>query len=324
MADFTTPETSSYGSADGPHPGRAVPFTSRAASRSLRQMRLSRYLFLLPMVVLVGTFLLYPAADTAWVSFTNWNGLNDARFIGLANYAQLFESAAFVTSFENTLIWVAGVLVLQVAVGLLFALVLSRVWGGDLFKSIFYLPSTISASATAVIWYFMFDPNNGVINTTLRFAHLGGWAQLWLATPPLNTLGMIVAATWQGMGPNMMLFLVGLANIPRDPLEAAMLDGASSVRLFRYVTFPLLRPMMTVVVGVALINSFKVFDLIWVMTQGGPYRSSETLAVTMYREAFVSFQLGYGASVAVVLSIIVLGASVFYLRAMFRRDVGVY
>ena len=321
MADFTTPETSPTTTADGTRPGRVVP---RAATRPFGQIRPARYLFLLPMVVLVGAFLLYPAADTAWVSFTNWNGLNDAQFIGLANYLQLFESAAFVTSFENTLIWVAGVLVLQVAVGLLFALVLSRVWGGDLFKSIFYLPSTISASATAVIWYFMFDPNNGVINSTLRFVHLGGWAQLWLATPPLNTLGMIVAATWQGMGPNMMLFLVGLANIPRDPLEAAMLDGANSVRLFRYVTFPLLRPMVTVVVGVALINSFKVFDLIWVMTQGGPYRSSETLAVTMYREAFVSFQLGYGASVAVVLSIIVLGASVFYLRAMFRGDVGVY
>jgi multiple sugar transport system permease protein len=170
----------------------------------------------------------------------------------------------------------------------------------------------------------MFDPGEGVINTTLRFLHLGGLAQDWLTNVPTNTWAMIVAATWQGLGPNMLLFLVGLQNIPREPLEAAMLDGANPVRLFWHITLPLLRPMLTIVVGIALINSFKVFDLIWVMTQGGPYRSSETLAVTMYRESFVSFQLGYGAAVAIVLTIIVMVLSIFYLRTMFGRDTEVY
>jgi multiple sugar transport system permease protein len=135
---------------------------------------------------------------------------------------------------------------------------------------------------------------------------------------------MIVASTWQGLGPNMMLCLVGLQNIPKDPVEAAVIDGASKPQLFWHVTLPLLRPMLTVVVALALINSFKVFDIVWSMTQGGPYRSSETLAVTMYRESFVSFQLGYGASVAVVLTAIVMVMSIFYLRAMFRKDVEVY
>lgn len=295
-----------------------------AARRPWRPATLARYLYLLPMVLLVGAFLLYPAADTFWVSFTNWNGLNNATFIGLQNYVQLFGDPAFTTSFVNTLLWVAGVLVLQVTLGLLMAVVLSNVWGGGLLKTIFYLPSTISAAATGVIWYFMFDPNEGVINTILRLVHLGGLAQDWLSIPPLNTYAMIVASTWQGLGPTMMLFLVGLQNIPRDPIEAAMIDGANGRQLFRHITLPLLRPMATIVVGIALINSFKVFDLIWVMTQGGPYRSSETLAVTMYREAFVSFQLGYGAAVAVVLSVIVLFISIFYLRAMFHKDAGVY
>jgi multiple sugar transport system permease protein len=118
--------------------------------------------------------------------------------------------------------------------------------------------------------------------------------------------------------------LVGLQNIPREPLEAAMLDGANPVRLFWHITLPLLRPMLTIVVGIALINSFKVFDLIWVMTQGGPYRSSETLAVTMYRESFVSFQLGYGAAIAIVLVVIVMVVSIPYLRTMFRKDADVY
>jgi ABC-type sugar transport system permease subunit len=295
-----------------------------SARRRRRMAGLTHYLYLLPMLVLVGAFLLYPAADTLWISFTNWNGLNDAAFIGLQNYIQLFSDAAFSTSFFNTLIWVGGVLVLQVGLGLLVAVILNGIWGETLFKTIFYLPATISGAATGVVWYFMFDPTEGVFNTFLRAVHLGGVAQDWLANPPINTYAMIVAATWQGLGPTMMLFLVGLQNIPKDPIEAALIDGAGGASLFRYITLPLLRPMATIVVGIALINSFKVFDLIWVMTQGGPYRSSETLAVTMYREAFVSFQLAYGASVAVVLSLIVLVVSIFYLRAMFRRDAGVY
>jgi multiple sugar transport system permease protein len=222
------------------------------------------------------------------------------------------------------MLWVVGVLVLQVALGLLIALLLSGARGGNALKILFYLPATISGAAVAVVWYFMFDPAQGMINTTLRLFHLGGLAQDWLTAVPVNTWAMIVASTWQGLGPNMLLFLVGLENIPREPLEAAMLDGANPVRLFWHITLPLLRPMLTIVVGISLINSFKVFDLIWVMTQGGPYRSTETLAVTMYRESFVSFHLGYGAAVAIVLSVIVMVLSIFYLRTMFSRDRDVY
>jgi multiple sugar transport system permease protein len=283
-----------------------------------------QYLYLLPMLLIVGCFLLYPAAKTLWLSLTDSNGLNTPKFIGLKNYTNVFTDPAFSTSFQNTLLWVVGVMVLQVTLGLLIAVVLSSVRGGDLIKTLLYLPSTISGAAVAVVWYFMFDPTQGVINTALRFVHLGGLAQDWLTNVPTNTWAMIVAATWQGLGPNMLLFLVGLQNIPREPLEAAMLDGANPVRLFWHITLPLLRPMLTIVVGIALINSFKVFDIIWVMTQGGPYRSSETLAVTMYRESFVSFQLGYGAAIAIVLVVIVMVVSIPYLRTMFRKDADVY
>src|SRR5207237_3129012 len=199
---------------------RAIPAVlAKPAGHRARRWRpgvLVRYLYLLPMVVLVGAFLRYPAADTFWISFTNWNGLNNAAFIGLENYARLFSDPVFTTSFVNTLLWVVGVLVLQVALGLLMAIVLSNIWGGTLLKTIVYLPATISAAATGVIWYFMFDPNEGVINTFLRLIHLGALAQDWLAPAPLTSWAIVVAATWQGMGPTMMLFLVGLQNIPRD------------------------------------------------------------------------------------------------------------
>ncbi|MGH7912248.1 MAG: carbohydrate ABC transporter permease, partial [Candidatus Dormibacteraceae bacterium] len=220
----------------------------------------------------------------------------------------------------NTLYWVLGTLVLQVGLGLLLAVGLNATVLPELFKRVLYVPATISGSATAVIWYFVFTPNQGILNSFLRAIDLGFLAKEWLTTPPLTTFAMIVAATWQGLGPAMILFLVGLQNIPRDPLEAAQVDGAGAIRLFRHITLPLLRPMTVVVVGISLINSFKVFDIIWVMTQGGPYRSSETLAVTMYVDSFVDFRLGYGASVAVVLAIIVYIVSIPYIRVMFARS----
>ncbi len=316
---------SGYSSAEPVRRGGGVrrllrpPATSGAVSGPLAT-RLVAYLYLAPMVALVGVFLLYPAADTVWTSLTDSTGLGAAKFVGLDNYVNLVKDSAFKTSFVNTLYWVAGVLALQVGLGLLMALVLSSTALGRVLKGVFYLPATISAAATGVIWFFVFSPDQGILNSFLRLIGLGGLTHSWLvANPPLNSWAMIGAFTWQGLGPTMMLFLVGLQSIPREPIEAALVDGATGFRLFWHVTLPLLRPMTAVVVGISLINSFKVFDLIWVMTQGGPYRSSETLAVTMYRESFVSFHVGYGAAVAVLLTAIVFVVSIFYLRAMFRR-----
>ena len=183
----------------------------------------------------------------------------------------------------------------------------------------FYLPYAVSATSVAVIWGFMLSPV-GFIDNVLRAVGLENLATSWLITPPWNTIMMLIAYTWLSTGTNMILFLVGLQNIPTDPIEAAKIDGANTRQLNWYVVFPLLRPVTTVVVTIAVVNGFKVFDLIWVMTQGGPYRSSETLAVTMYRELFVSFRLGYGAAIATILSFIVIMFSIIYLRSIFKRE----
>jgi ABC-type sugar transport system permease subunit len=307
--------------------GSAVPALASEVARAGHRARPYRrmaaaaapYLYVAPMVVLVGIFLLYPAADTIWLSFTNWNGIGAPAFTGLDNYVKLGTDPAFITACLNTVYWVAGLIVFQVVLGLALAVLLDASPLAELYKRILYLPAAISGAAIGVIWYAVFNNQEGILNTALRFVSLSGLAQPWLTTPPLNTFAMVVAAVWQGLGPTVILFLVGLRNIPRDPLEAARVDGASAWRLFRHVTLPLLRPMTVVVVGINLINSFKVFDIIWTMTQGGPYRSSETLAVTMYRDSFVSFQFGYGASVAMVLTVIVFAVAVFYIRSMFQR-----
>jgi ABC-type sugar transport system permease subunit len=291
---------------------------TKVARRRRRRRRLTGYLYLLPMVALVSVFLLYPAIKTVWVAFTDATGTNAGSFIGLDNFSRLVKDPAFRTSVRNTVYWVIGALILQVGLGLLLAIVLSNMRAGTWLKRLFYLPATLSGAAVGVIWFYIFNPDNGLLSTSLRWIGLDVTTR-WLADPPINTFAMIFAAMWQGLGPAMILFLVGLQNLPREPIEAARVDGAHGLRLFWHITFPLLRPMTAVVVAITMINNFKVFDLIWVMTQGGPYRSSETLAVTMYRESFVSFSVGYGASVAVVLTIVVLLLSIFYLRSMFRR-----
>ena len=290
-----------------------------AARRRALRRRLAPYLYLLPMVALVSVFLLYPAVKTIWVAFTDATGTSAGGFVGIDNFTRLVDDAHFRESVRNTVYWVVGALVLQVTLGLALAVLLSNMRAGNWLKRLFYLPATLSGAAVGVIWFYVFNPDQGLLTNLMEAIGLESLTTRWLADPPINTFAMIFAAMWQGLGPAMILFLVGLQNLPREPIEAARVDGARGLRLFWHVTLPLLRPMTAVVVAITLINNFKVFDLIWVMTQGGPYRSSETLAVSMYRESFVSFSVGYGASIAVVLTLIVLSLSVVYLRSMFRR-----
>jgi ABC-type sugar transport system permease subunit len=146
----------------------------------------------------------------------------------------------------------------------------------------------------------------------------------WLTDVPLNTFAMVIAWTWQQLGANMVMFLMGLGTIPRDPIEACLIDGASPWQTFVHVKLPMLRPITTAVITMAMVNSFKVFDIIWVMTRGGPYQSSETLAVSMFRETFTLFRMGYGAAISVILSLIVIVISAAYIRRMTKRDMLYY
>jgi multiple sugar transport system permease protein len=281
--------------------------------------RLSAYLYLAPALFFVGVFLLYPAARTFYVSLTDWDGLNPPHYIGFHNYSQFFEDPVFKTSFSNTLYWVVATIFFPVLWGLGMALLIQRIRFEGFFKTIFYLPYAISATSTSVMWAFMLAPN-GFINTVLRNTGLDDWARSWLISPPWHTAMMLAAYTWQSAGTNMVLFSVGLQTIPTDPVEASKIDGANAWQTFWHVILPLLAPITAVIITLAVVNSFKVFDLIWVMTQGGPYRSSETLVVTMYRESFVLFNMGYGAAIASLLSLIVFAFSAIYLRQMFRRE----
>jgi len=169
----------------------------------------------------------------------------------------------------------------------------------------------------------VFSRDLGILNGILGL-FVKGFKLSLLTSVPLNTIAMLFAWIWQQLGTSMVLFLAGLSTIPRDPVEASIIDGANKWQTFVHVTFPMLRPVTTVVITMAMVNSFKTFDIIYVMTRGGPYRSSETLAVTMFRETFTMFNMGYGASISVLLSILVILVSVFYIKNMWKKDLLFY
>lgn len=277
------------------------------------------YLYLLPALLLVGGLLLYSVAHTLAISFTDWDLITSPRFVGLQNYIDAIRDPIFTRSFTNTLMWTGGSLLLPVGGGLLLAVVLERIPGQRVLKILIYLPAILSTTVVATIWSYIYS-NNGVLNETLHWVGLDALARPWMVRAPTNTLAMIVASSWRALGPSMVLFLVGLQTIPAEIIEAAKIDGAGERLLFWRMKLPLLRPITAIVVIMSVINSFMTFDLVWVMTQGGPGRSSETLAVTMYRQAFIMWRLGYAGAVAVILSTIVLVFSIWYLRATLKRS----
>lgn len=296
----------------------AVPAHPRA--RPAWSARLEPYLYVLPAALFVTVFMLYPMVATLIQSFTDDNGLNKANFIGLGNYQTFFTDPNSLNSFKNTLLWVIGAVTLPVGLGFSFALLLERLPGAALFKSSVFLPYTISGTVAAILFGYVLDADNGILNSALRAVGLGALTHRWLFEAPQNTWSMIAAYTWQATGTNLMIFLIGLQGLPKEPLEAAKIDGASGWTYTSKILIPMLRPFLTINILMAAINGFKAFDLIWVMTQGGPARSSETLAVTMYRESFVLFKQGYGASVAVIISAVALIFSYGYLQNTFRKE----
>jgi ABC-type sugar transport system permease subunit len=266
--------------------------------------------FMGPGVLLV---MYIPVVYTMYLSLTNYDGLSSPSFVGLANYATMFADPSFLTSLMNTAIWVAGTLIVPVGLGLLIAYLTFGLKGSSWLRLPFLIPYALSGVAIGVVFNFIFQ-NGGALSQALAFFHVPGADTHWLEVAPLNTIVMILASSWQGIGVNALLFVVGLQSIPREPLEAARIDGAGGWRLFTTMVWPMLRPSTTIVVGLAIVNSLKTFDIVETMTQGGPNRISETLGVTMYTDTFQSDHYGLGAAVAILLTVVTVAASVVYLR----------
>ena len=280
------------------------------------------YFYIAPAAILVCLILIYPIIRTFYMSFTDNDGLNPPNIIGLANYSRLFFDTQYILPIKNTVIWTIFASFFPVTIGFLFAYSIQFLPRSNFFQILIYIPATVSAAAAGVLFGFILD-TSGLFNAILTILGFEELTRDWLFQIPENTYSMIAAYTWQATGINMMIFLVGLQGLPKEPMEAAKIDGASGFTLIFKIVIPMIMPYFVIASLLALINSFRVFDSIWVMTMGGPARSSETLAVTMYREGFILFDLGYASAVAVLLSLVGIIFSYFYLKLVLtKEDVG--
>jgi ABC-type sugar transport system permease subunit len=268
---------------------------------------LTGYLFVLPVVAILAVFTLYPMVRVVQYSFYHWDIMTPPHWIGVENYINLFQDATFLLALKNTVIYSILSLIFIYIASLLGAVLMNQALRGvTIFRTSYFLPSLIPMVAVGLAWQGIFDPSSGLLNTLLRAVGLNSLAIQWLANPHTALYCVIFVNIWQWWGYNMMLFLAGLQTVPSDVLEAARVDGAGAFRTFVSVVWPLLKPVSIVVIITTIIGSFKAFDLIYSMTGGGPFNSSQVLVMDLYQEGFQYLKFGYASAMSVILLIIVL------------------
>lgn len=270
-----------------------------------RRLNLTPYLFLLVPLTLFLIWVIGPMFYSFYLSLTNWDGLSTPRFIGLDNYVRLFQDPVFHITLRNNLKWLISFVTVPVVMGLALAMALNREIPGVRFiKSTFYFPYVLALVVVGMMFGWMYHPASGLLNGTLRALGLDRFTAGWLSDPTLVTWCIIAAAVWRQVGYIMTLYLAGLQGVDPTLVEAAEVDGANRWQSFRHVILPLLNPVTVVVLVISVIDSLRSFDLVFIMTRGGPANASNVLANFMYIEAFNNYNMGYGAAIAVVLFLI--------------------
>ncbi|MEM1398672.1 MAG: sugar ABC transporter permease [Pseudomonadota bacterium] len=301
--------------------GQAVdgPVTSRSWFQR-NEITITPWLFLLPGVLFFLVYVIFPIGQSFNVSLYDWDGLGQAEFIGMENYVELMDDDAFYVSLRNNVIWLILYL-LAIPAGLFIALFLNQtVTGIRLYKSLFFFPFVISQVVVGLVFTWFYDPTFGLMN-----AFLG-----WFGLGPINVLGdenyvtygIIAAGLWPQTAYCMILYLTGLNNVDPEQVEAARIDGAKSWTMLWYVILPQLRPATFIAFVVTVIGALRSFDLISIMTQGGPFGESRVLSFYMFEVALseYGFRMGYGAAIAVVLFLIMLCFISYFLYSMYQEE----
>ena len=284
------------------------------------QSKLAPWLFLLPAFVLFAVYVIYPIFQSIYLSFYDWDGLGPREFIGWGNYVELFYDPQFVVSIRNNVLWLV-LLMLAPVFGLGLALFLNQQVRGIRFvKSLFFFPFVISLVIVGVIFSWFYDPKLGIINIIL--GAFGVSIPSILASERLVTFGIIFAALWPQTAYCMILYLTGLTSIHSEQVEAARIDGAKGWDMLWNIILPQLRPATFIAIVVTVIGALRSFDLVAIMTAGGPYNSSSVLAYFMYEQSIFSYRVGYGAAIATVLFFITLAYIAYFLWRMIRQEGG--
>jgi len=281
-------------------------------------MALAPVILLAPACVLFAVFVLWPIADNLWISLHDWDGVKPMRFIGLGNYTELFDDNLFWTSLWNNVLWLIAFMLAPVF-GLALALFLNQtLFGMRLVKSLFFFPFVISQVVVGLVFSWFLNADFGLLNAVLGAFGIPGVDIL--GTKHWATFGIMAAGLWPQTAYCMILYLTGLTGINPELVEAARLDGASGWRLLRYVIIPQMRPATFIAIVVCSVGALRSFDLVSIMTKGGPYDSSSVLAYYMYSETFASFRYGYGAAIATVLFFLMDIYIAFFLVSLLRRE----
>lgn len=282
--------------------------------QSAGRARLIGYTFLLPNILGFIIFILFPVIASFLMSFTQWNGFGKIEWIGLDNYIRLWSDENFRISFWNSLVMTVVSVPATLFLSILAAVALNRgIRGMKVFRTAMFLPHITSTIAIAVVWQLLFNPTMGPINGFLHSIGIDN-APGWLSSTKWALISVIIVNIWHSVGYYMVLYLAGLQGIPRDLYEAAEIDGAGKVSQFTNITIPMLSPVIFFTIIMAVINSFKVFDLIFMLTQGGPGRSTRVLVYDIYYTAFQRYEFGYASAMAYILFALILVITLIQFR----------
>ena len=292
----------------------------RASKWRTNQRKYAPWLFLAPGAFMFLVYVLIPIVRSISISFYDWDGLGTPSFIGIANYVELIGDDAFYTSLKNNIIWLV-LYMLAVPIGLLIAIFLNqKVWGMRLYKSLFFFPFVISQVVVGLVFAWFYSPGFGLFYKLIEMVTGSGVAIL--ADERYATYGIIAAGLWPQIAYCMILFLTGLNNVAPDQIEAARLDGTKGWKMLWYIVLPQLRPATFIAVVVTVIGALRSFDLVSIMTSGGPYGTSRVLSYYMYEQALseYGYRMGYGAAIAVVLFLIMMVFISGFIWKMYRDE----
>lgn len=288
---------------------------------------LAPWFFLAPAGLILIGLMGVPMGSAILLSFQQWNGMSDAVWVGFANYLRLPTDRLFMGALWNTAYFTIATVVFKASIPLFIAVMLnSGIKGSTAFRTLYFMPVIISLAISGLLWAMILEPNFGILNEALRSIGLKSFAKLWLADRATVMPTIIAVSVWHDIGFYLVIYFAAIRGIPTELYEAAEIDGANGWHKFWYVTVPMLRPIIALVVVLNTINGVKAFDHIWVMTTGGPNHASDTLGTYLYSIAFGGVgssnpQLGYAAAVAVVILVISLILSVIQLRVSRRNEV---
>ncbi|WP_419999474.1 carbohydrate ABC transporter permease [Streptomyces boninensis] len=293
----------------------------RPLARRVRDW-LTAFAFTTPALVLFLLFVMLPIVYALYVSFFNWGGIGaPSDFVGTDNFTRLLDDPVFLGDLWRGLLLVVFSVVLQLPFALAMAVLLNqKLRGRAFYRMLFFAPFVLSEVITGVLFSMIFSPDDGLADKVLGSIGLDGVGGLWFAGQNTVLPTLFLVMTWKFFGFHMMLYLAGLQGIPAELHEAARIDGASAWRRFWHITLPLLGPTLRMSVFLSIIGAIQLFDLVWVVTQGGPDHHSETMAVTLFQYGFKRYQVGYASAISIAMFLISLVFALGYQRYVLRRD----